>query len=763
MVAFFNFFTKIPSLKGFSLKNYSINLSLNKLNPGVDNIHFDVNLSPEFCKATSKIMFRMIAKHFKTSNVPDLCKNFDWFKERDKFKKLCFDILKDAINRAKLNHEVQIDYLAQVAVIKLFINEIEKQYEACKQNFKNIIRKHEADQNQNITIRLKEELSQIMQNRKSIYREVSIDIFKCLSEVQNGLNELRMVNFGKEIILPDEFFSNPLLHVDNPSNDIFMMEEYILLGHRIEDSNRYETIFCLINSLLCDLYKNSFGVQEIANQGTIAYTENNEFHDTNNEIVNNLIKEIDNIDILLNYFHTRNLYKKLKKQKANKKELQELKHKAKEQKALLNLFFKKFSGKRMIYRIVAFYEMKHFYHEYYSRLSPQEVLRFIVETKTRKKIIDKLKKFKKYYGESYSLKPLRKIINNQKRITRKNKKEYLLQFIKDFARYHRDFENFKLIKDAINCINLTFEEKIIKLSRANNTLYKFFLPHEYVISEKPIINHVIIKADIRGSTGIVSRMNDNGLNPASNFSLNFFDPITEILSRYGAVKVFIEGDAIILSISEHADTPGNWYGVARACGLAVNMLQIVQRYNIINEKNNLPQIEIGIGIEHCNSSPTFFFEGDNRIMISPAINTADRLSGCEKSLRKLFSAKKMPFNLYNFQLVSEKNITATGDALFIRYNVRGIELSKNGFEKLSREIDLELIECKIPELQKDKIKIYTGKFPMISGRFRRIAIREEYIPEVNPSDMSIIRMTSRKYYEVCNNKKINKYLASVIL
>ena len=329
MVAFFNFFTEVPSLKEFSLKNYSINLSLDKLNLGVDNIHFDVHLSPEFCKTTSKVMLRLIAKHFKTSNAPDLCKNFDWFRERNEFKKLCLDVLRDAINKAKLAHEIQIDYLAQIAIIELFIKEIGKQYEACKQNFKNVIRKHEADQNQNMTIKLKEELSQIMQNKKSIYREVSIDIFKCLSEVQEGLNELRAVNFGKEAILPDEFFSNPLLHVENPSNDIFMMEEYILLGHRIEDPNRYETIFYLINGLLCDLYQNSFGSQEIANQSTITSIESNEFHDTHNEIVNNLIKEVDNVDTLLNYFHTWNLYKKLKKQKENKKRASKIKAESK--------------------------------------------------------------------------------------------------------------------------------------------------------------------------------------------------------------------------------------------------------------------------------------------------------------------------------------------------------------------------------------------------------------------------------------------------
>ncbi|MBC2694901.1 MAG: hypothetical protein HF982_06435 [Desulfobacteraceae bacterium] len=334
--------------------------------------------------------------------------------------------------------------------------------------------------------------------------------------------------------------------------------------------------------------------------------------------------------------------------------------------------------------------------------------------------------------------------------------------MKSLARYHRDLENFKLLKDSIACINLTFEERIIKISRANNTLYEFLLPHELVLGEKPIINHVIIKADVRGSTDIVRQMNEKGLNPASNFSLNFFNPIAEILSQYGALKVFIEGDAIILSIYEHADTPENWYSVARACGLAVNMLHVVERYNIINKKNNLPQLVLGIGIEHCNSPPTFFFEGDNRIVISSAINKVDCLSGCDKSLRKLFSAKKMPFNLYVFQKIPEKDITATGSDLLIRYNVRGIELTATGFKKLSEEIELELIECKIPELQKEKIKIYTGKFPMISGKYQRIVIREDYIPEVNPPNMSIIRMTSQKYYEVCNNEKINEYSGKIL-
>ena len=38
------------------------------------------------------------------------------------------------------------------------------------------------------------------------------------------------------------------------------------------------------------------------------------------------------------------------------------------------------------------------------------------------------------------------------------------------------------------------------------------------------------------------------LNPASYFSLNFYDPVNKLLAKYGATKVFLEGDAIILAL-----------------------------------------------------------------------------------------------------------------------------------------------------------------------------------------------------------------------
>jgi hypothetical protein len=249
-------------------------------------------------------------------------------------------------------------------------------------------------------------------------------------------------------------------------------------------------------------------------------------------------------------------------------------------------------------------------------------------------------------------------------------------------------------------------------------------------------------------------MNERGLNPASYFSLNFFDPISAIISEYNASKIFIEGDALILSLFEHKDMPGGWYSVARACGLAMNMLTIIQRYNEKSRKYHLPILELGIGIAYRDDAPTFLFDGNNRIMISSAINLADRLSSCSKTGRKIFADKKAPFNLYVFQTLSDEAMAHTSDDLFTRFNVNGIELNAAGFEKLSREIDLKLMQGNVKDLFKQQSNVYMGKFPTKGGRLQTLVIREAQVPVVDADTLQLKKISSRKYYEVCTHPKL---------
>jgi hypothetical protein len=188
------------------------------------------------------------------------------------------------------------------------------------------------------------------------------------------------------------------------------------------------------------------------------------------------------------------------------------------------------------------------------------------------------------------------------------------------------------------------------------------------------------------------------------------------------------------------------------------MLIIIQGYNANSKKYKLPILELGIGIGYHETPPTFLFDGDNRIMISPAINLADRLSSCAKSVRRKIDRKKRPFNLYVFQAAREDDDDSLVDDVFVRYNVNGIELNPTGFRKLSQEINLKRVECYIPELQEEKLRLYTGKFPTVSGKYQQLVIREEQIPEIKVHDLSVIRTTPRKYYEVSTHPKIYEYL-----
>ncbi|MFP4446772.1 MAG: hypothetical protein ACLFPD_11070, partial [Desulfosudaceae bacterium] len=214
----------------------------------------------------------------------------------------------------------------------------------------------------------------------------------------------------------------------------------------------------------------------------------------------------------------------------------------------------------------------------------------------------------------------------------------------------------------------------------------------------------------------------------------------------------------ILSIFEEEETPEGWYGVARACGLAIRILQIVRRYNVKSKKHNLPVLEQGIGICYMDAPPAFLFDGDNRIMISSAINRADRLSGCTKVLRRHLSRKNDLFNLYVFAVAPPKG----GEIEFWRYNVNGIELEAPAFEKLKREIDLSPLHVPVPGLTKNKVRVYTGIFPTQSRQYQRLVVREAQIPQIDPETLRIKGMTDQKYYEICTNPNLYEQVKGMV-
>jgi class 3 adenylate cyclase len=759
--------SRVSNLREFPLKTYSLNFSLDRLCPGVDNIRYDVHLSPGFCEAAAKIVSQLVARHCKVEKMLDMDRA-SWVREKHDFKHLCRHVMIDGIHKSKIDSEIQIDFLSQIAIVKMLEKEIRDQFDILIGRVKNHLRQQETSRLNDTreALKTKGKLSSILQNKESIIRSVGNELFQYLTDVQSKhLKEMREANFGIESLLPDDVLSNPMFHTVNPYNQFFMIEEYdVVFGRRVEDPDNHNTLMSIIKGLLNDIDRQGTVKQKVSAGKIAGYrdeTRRLEIQDARTQEIDSLIRHVDNIDILINCYQSKDRYSVLKKQKRDNKDLQSLKRLTKNQGKLLSLFYRQFKQAGLIKRIVASFEMRPICFDYCPPLVPLEILEFLISPKKRKVISSRLKRLRRFYNNAFSLIPLRKKIRTLARITPKERKHHLIRFINGFARYHRDLQNYTSIKEAMECVNLTAEEKVVSLSRANNTLYEFLLPNEQVLDEKPIMNHAVLKADVRGSTHITQQMNSRGLNPASYLYLNFFAPISQILPEYGAIKVFVEGDAIILSVFERENTIDGCYTVARACGLAMRMLMIIKKYNAKSRKHKLPILELGIGISYDDSAPTFLFDGENRIMISSAINVADRLSGCSKSIRKIMTEKDRPFNLYVFQTEPEKDMASTGDDGFDRYNVNGIELNATGFKKLSQEIDLKATQRIMPDLGKEKIKLYTGKFPTAMRKFQRLVIREAQIPRVSPDDLKVVGITPRKYYEVCTNPKLYKYVREI--
>lgn len=765
MFGLFSYEKKLPPLSVFPLKIYAVNFSLEHLIPGVDNIRHDVLISPIFMNATRKIVAQLVMRHAGLERTGRNRQQVNWIKEVDSYKQMYREVMRDAINKAKARREVQIACLAQASLLKMLLEEIRYQYDYLVGRLKKTVRKADLAEHNDWTEspKIKDKLQLVLQDRDSIVQRVGQEICGFWSDVERkDIRVMREAIFGRSSSFYEDLLESCILHVQNPDNEFFTLGQYdIVLGRRIEDPDKYENLLFFIRHLLnrIDIKDPDVRRQVVDQRLALPPLPDKEISESNQTYIQKIdgwLRYVGNMDMLLNWQKTQADLQTLKKHKGDTKELTRLKRLIRHQKTVLNFFYKKFKSRGLLDRVAASYEMRPEYQEYCPPFIPQQIMQFLVLPNSRRAIKNRLKRLSAVYGRDFSLSPLNKKIKAMEQMAAIKQKNYLIRFINGFAHYQRDMSNREIVREAMERIQLVTEEKIITLSRENNTLYEFLLPSEQAASEAPIINHVVIKADVRGSTDITHRMNERGLNPASYFGLNFFDPISEILSEYDAVKIFIEGDAIILSIFERENTPADWYGVARACGIAINMLIIIQRYNEKNTKNRLPILELGIGISYVDHAPTFLFDGNHRIMISPAINLADRLSSCSKTGRKLFESKRGPFSLHVLQNVSEEEMKKTADDLYLRYNVNGIELSAAGFEKLSKEIDLKVLSSDYTDMHNLKSTFYTGKFPTKSGRFQRLIIREAQIPMVDSETLKIKQISSRKYYEVCTHPKLYK-------
>jgi hypothetical protein len=199
-------------------------------------------------------------------------------------------------------------------------------------------------------------------------------------------------------------------------------------------------------------------------------------------------------------------------------------------------------------------------------------------------------------------------------------------------------------------------------------------------------------------------------------------------------------------------------------------VNLLREYNELLQTSGLPGLEVGLGIAYQDSPPLYLMDGEHRIMISDAINDSDRLSSCNKQVRKKIAPDAGVFQVFSVVVGGSagQNDDASGEPVTeemrLNYNVGGICLSESAFNKLRQEISLApwaangvepgFSGCWVDE----QCEFFVGTVPIANGAFRKIVIRKNRIAQVDVRDLSILRWTDRYYYEVCANPAVNAAL-----
>jgi len=319
----------------------------------------------------------------------------------------------------------------------------------------------------------------------------------------------------------------------------------------------------------------------------------------------------------------------------------------------------------------------------------------------------------------------------------------LNRYLVDFAVLRRDLKLAYRVYEAMDGIRLLDAPDEVHLSRANGSLVEFPCRGDLGPVPKRIRGHAVIKADVRGSTRITEMLRARGLNPASHFSLNFFDPVTKLLPDFAADKLFVEGDAVILAVFEY-DGEGPGMAVARACGLARKILQVVALQNVLNRRHELPELELGLAVTFLPEEPNFLYDEGHRIMISGAINRADRLSSCAERLRRAGFSPGHPG--LRVAVVRDPQAPAGEGADLLSYNVNGIRLDESAFFKLQREVRLD--QARTREGAAADGLFFTGTYSDAAGRDRFLVIRHAPVRNWDGQAVGEIDPERRHYFEV---------------
>ena len=695
------------------LTSYHPVLPLDGLQLGIDNVRHDVWLSPSVTTAIGGHISNLIAQYGNVGSLMRADAATAAGASRNQIHKpppaskhpdltqLLAELHKSPLNRAKAEANPTIDLLGRAAIIKFLRSELNNQFAGVLDRCRATLKTYEGVRQQK-ALEYRETVASYHVRKKHILRQAGQELFRSLRQIEREtLAPMRRAFFGEKQAADYQVFLNRLIFLEEGRDSYLQAEHYVLIGGFENDLDSVGTV----RALICEFLKSQLPASD----------------DSDPMVVEGWLSAPENAHELVGTGETAERGQKIR----------------------LETWTELLERDDLLGLALAAYEVLPLLHEFTPLLDPQQLKYALVIRKQRERVEQLL--------EAHGKLSLERVTAAAARVTQAGalqRAKVAARFLRDFMLYYRDLRRLELLNRALDKINLVSSPRLSELSKLNGTLYDFPLPEEARSEHgKSILRHVIVKADVRDSSRVTRSLAERGMNPASYFSLNFYDPVTKLLAKYGASKVFVEGDAIILAILEREGEPE--LSVSRACVLAREVLELVGGYNDLLERAGLPALELGIGISYQNSSPTYLLDGEHSIMISDALNESDRLSACDKRMRKAMAGLAVPFNAYEFRAGEELEP--------IRFNVGGIRISEAAFQRIREEISLTACSLEFPRLWgSEESHFYSGLVPISADVFRRIVIRSSRIPLVEASTFNFSQWTDGLLFEVCTQAAVYK-------
>jgi hypothetical protein len=726
------------------LNYYGPTLALSDLQLGVDNLRYDVFLSPRIAADLSFHLARYICRFGEVESLLEMevptanagvggassisHKFIGGAGTSAKSPKAGATDIKSSLvaihlailNRAKTGGNPSIDVLGRLAVLKFIRTELQAQHarilEQCRLRAKSLegVRQVKMMQTQ-------ESVASFQVRKKIILRRAGQEIFRLLREIEKEtLARTRRSLLGDLPADTYRLFQNPLVFTDDGRDDYLCAEHYYMFGNFDKDPDQFPALRRIALNFLRELGYGE-GVEDTHLEQALNVPEN----------AATLVSSGNGEDLT---------------------------DEDRARKDRLDIWTRILQREGVMAHVIASYEAVPLLAEYAPRVNPQQIKNALIFREEAARV-EKIVAESRLHSDR-----LFAAVGRVASCRASERNRFAARMLHDLICYHRDWRGLEALSAGFDGINLVTDAKVRELSTLNGMLYEFLPPEDQRPAEDRVLHHVILKADVRDSSKLTRSLMEKGMNAASYFSLNFYDPVNKLLARHGATKVFLEGDAIIVALLEREGEP--MLSVARTCVLAWDIVSLLREYNELLVRSGLPHLEVGLGIAYQDSAPLYLMDGEHRIMISDAINLSDRLSSCNKQVRKKIAPDAGMFQVYSVQIggngdTSSASALTGEEEMRLNYNVGGICLSEAAFQKLQNEISLMPWSANSVKnsgfsgrwLDEEK-EFFMGTVPITNGVFRKIAIRRNRIAQVDVRDLSILRWTDRYYYEVCANPAV---------